>query len=349
MTESPHQTQRNPGGRRRRIAKRHRRGAALLMTVLATCLVVSMLAFAGVSLVRVERQRVAEINDRLTARSHARSAVELGLQAIEADCDWRQSMVHGAESPRLTLSPGPRPGYGSWMLTDSDGSLADGDTDLRLLGIGRVGQAVQVSAVTLESSGQSVETELRSMTSDRKTKQGDVTSKQSWAQYLRPALPPEATYWWITGLELYVQRRNGRGTFEVALEEPQGNHWPSGVTLASLSVEGTTLDTGWHWRRFDLATPLLRAGDGVCIAVTSQEKNAPLRLRYSRGVSEADSALIRGNPNWNSFDAGESLHYRLHGGYTTDAAGGGPSGGGGSPTGGCETMMIGRWFWESAP
>ena len=55
----------------------------------------------------------------------------------------------------MSLGPGSA-GTVSWIVEDSDGNLTDGDTDLKLKGVGRVGDVVQVMSVKLTTVGQAL-------------------------------------------------------------------------------------------------------------------------------------------------------------------------------------------------
>lgn len=131
--------------------RRLRRGASLYLTVFSSALIVSLLGLAGVTANRVERKIVQSTNHRLAARSYSRSAVELALRALADDPQWRDNYVSGVETtPQLLDVTGV--GTVSWIIKDADGSLATPDTDLRLLGVGRMGNTVQVSTVSLTAN-----------------------------------------------------------------------------------------------------------------------------------------------------------------------------------------------------
>lgn len=131
---------------KRRPTRQHRRGGALYIAVISTALIVSLLGLAGISIVRIERKEANSMNGMLIARYNARSSVELALRVIADDPNWRTTYPSGVETTPQSLGPN---GIGtvSWVLEDSDGSLTDADTQLRLKGVGRVGQTVQVSSI----------------------------------------------------------------------------------------------------------------------------------------------------------------------------------------------------------
>ncbi len=130
---------------------RFRTGAALYVMVFSTTLIVSLLGLAGIAIVRIERLQAGGCDDMLRARLNARSAVELALRVIANDPNWRTTYSNGVETTTQALGANGR-GTVSWILSDSDGSLTDGDTALRLKGIGRIGDVVQVSEVALPSN-----------------------------------------------------------------------------------------------------------------------------------------------------------------------------------------------------
>jgi Tfp pilus assembly protein PilX len=133
-----------------------RRGSALYIAVLSTALIVSLLGLAGLTIVRIERRQVSTTNDILVARMNAHSAVELALHRIADDPDWRTTYTHGVETTTESLGANAT-GTLSWILEDSDGSLTDADTNLRLKGIGRVGSTVQVSSVAVTISSEALD------------------------------------------------------------------------------------------------------------------------------------------------------------------------------------------------
>jgi len=131
-----------------------RRGTALFLAVLSTAFIVALLGLAGLSIVRIERKQIAAGNDRAVATVNARSAIELAMRTISTNSNWRSTYTNGVETSPLSLGSNGR-GTLSWILSDTDGDLTNADVDLRLKGVGRVGQAVQVSSIRL-SSPQSV-------------------------------------------------------------------------------------------------------------------------------------------------------------------------------------------------
>ncbi len=129
-----------------------RRGMSLYITVMSTALIASLLGLAGLTIVRIERKQTVTNSDILSARTNAASAVELALRVLANDPNWRTNYTSGVETVPQSLGPNAI-GTLSWVLEDSDGSLTDGDTKLRLKGVGRVGNTVQVSSLGFTTSG----------------------------------------------------------------------------------------------------------------------------------------------------------------------------------------------------
>ncbi|MCM2374805.1 hypothetical protein [Aporhodopirellula aestuarii] len=138
--------------------RRHpRRGTALYISVVSTAMIVSLLGLAGMCIMRIERRHATSVNDRLIARSHAKSAVELGLRYINADSSWHTTYSNSVETTPLAVGPDGT-GTVSFMIEDTDGSLTDSDTELRLKGIGRLNNTVQVTSVEITGSPEVIDT-----------------------------------------------------------------------------------------------------------------------------------------------------------------------------------------------
>jgi Tfp pilus assembly protein PilX len=198
-----------------------RRGAALYVAVTATAMVVSVLALGALSVVRIERRQATTINNRLIARTHARSAVELALRSIANDSNWRTTYANNVETARQSLGANST-GTVSWVLTDVDGSLTNVDVELWLKGIGRVGDTVQVSSIRL-SPDDVYSDNLRSNTASDGIILGigadgatdDLKFDSWWGQYFKPNLPAGAKYWRISRVDIVAYRRNSSRLFNV--------------------------------------------------------------------------------------------------------------------------------------
>jgi Tfp pilus assembly protein PilX len=310
-----------PTGRR---AALKRRGSALYVAVTATTMIVSVLGLTALSVVRLERKQSTAINDRLIARSHARSAVELALRSINDKATWRTTYVSGVESPAQSLGAGST-GTVSWLLADSDGSLANADALLRLKGIGRVGGTVQVSSVEVRAG--EVLTQLRKYEVNDlfgnpvDIDHDDLKSDAWWGQYFKPNLPADANGWRVASVDVAISRQNWGRSYRARLYAAGGGNLPAGTVVDSvdLASSGAPSSRAWYTISFS-GTSWLQASEGIYLALETNEGQAPVRVYYDKdGVSAANSAMLRGNPGWYSYDPQAALQYRVRGYYTTSS------------------------------
>jgi len=139
-----------------------RRGS-IYLAVMGVAMIVSIIGMVSMSIARLQLKSTQNLQDLAEARLLSQSGVEFGLGNMDFLSDWRTDMTHGAEmTPALSVGSGTM----TYALVDDDGDLADDPTDwVRILGIGRVGEAVYVSSVLLEPTGSgltSLETSLHS-------------------------------------------------------------------------------------------------------------------------------------------------------------------------------------------
>lgn len=321
------------GGRSVRTQHR-RRGAALYITVMSTALLVSLLGLAGLTVMRIEHQQSQAETQVLAARCNARSAVELALARIDSDSNWRSTSTNGVESARVSLGPG-HTGTLSFMFVDSDGSLNDPDRQLRLYGIGRADNAVQVCSIALATNTQGPIV-VRSETSFSDLRVGEVDSNDWWCQYLKATLPANALGWKVTAVDLYCQRDHSSRSVDFRLYEPLAHNMPSDTVIDSVVRDSSSFSSLIGWQRITFAgESWLAPEDGICLAVQSTASQAPLRLYYRDDVHASHSALIKGKPVWNEYDSDEALLYRLYGVYQTSD--------------GQMRPIAGSWRSEAAP
>ncbi len=149
----------------------------------------------------------------------------------------------------------------------------------------------------------------------------ELLDDKQWAQYFKPNLPAEATGWRITRAEFYCVKESNNRNFEVTLYTPDGGNMPSSTVIDSVSANSNDLSSSLSWQGFDFSgTATIPVGDGVCLALTTAVSQAPLKLEYlSGGVSQPDSALITGDPSWNSFETDQALLCRVYGVYYTES------------------------------
>ena len=205
------------------LRRRRRRGMAIYMYVTTAALMVSLLALASSAVMRVERRQIGVIGNRLTARTHAHSAVELGLKTMTGNSSWRTTYTSGVQTTPLTVEAGSTDSV-SWILTDTDGSLTNADVQLRIKGVGRSGDALQVASVQLQADT------LGPVTHRSLTPSGSNDSLEDdewWGQYFKPVLPADAHQWWVSSVELYMRRANSNTTFRLRLYRPDGSNMPS--------------------------------------------------------------------------------------------------------------------------
>lgn len=311
-----------------------RRGAALFAAVMATALLVSMIGLAALTLVRVEREDSSIGSERMLARSNARSAVELALRVLANDSNWRTTYASGTETTPLAVGD-PELGLVSWNITDTDGSLLDTDTELCVMGFGRVGNTIQITSLAVESVADSQL--LRSQSDATNVSDGELTDTEWWCQYLKVTLPAGATGWRVTHIELYAERQTGNSDFEVRLYAPLPSNMPSTTQLDAVSLNSNAFSETLDWKTVTFSGDYWMAPtDGVCIALETTAITPPIRLRYTNGgLSEADSALITGNPTWNTYETGQALHYRVYGEYQA--------------FNGLPQPIMGTWRWEAEP
>jgi hypothetical protein len=115
-------------------------------------MIVSLIGLSSMVVSRLNLRSVSGRQDRREARILADSAIELGTGVVTQDTGWRSNLVNGTLYPSTSLTLGN--GTISWKLVDTDGNLADDDSDaVRLYGIGRVGQSIYTKSVLLEPAG----------------------------------------------------------------------------------------------------------------------------------------------------------------------------------------------------
>jgi hypothetical protein len=308
-----------------------RSGMAIYMNVMFTATIVSAMALAAIAVVRIERRQSSTIADRMRARSNARSAIELALHGMNIGSTWRQSYTSGAESSPCALGTSAM-GEVSWIVSDSDNSFTNADVALRLKGVGRAGSAIQVSGVQLGPS-QTGPGELRAFGSGSSSIDV-VKADQWWGQYMKVTLPADASGWRITSVEIYAKRINSNRTFQARLREPQAGGLPSSTVLDAVSLNSNDFPTDFAWCPISFSgSTWLAPTAGVCVTLETAETGAPIQLTYvSGGVSQTDSALVRGNPTWTTYETDKSLFYRVSGYYK-------------SSTG--VAPIEGSWIWDA--
>ena len=132
---------------RRRQPKARRRRGSLYVTVMGVTLIVGMIGVSILTVARLNRRAATAQHDAIEADLLATSAIDAAVAVLDSNENWRTDFLNDTEYP----NPATAMGNGSltWKLVDEDGDLADDDADdVRVFGIGRVGQTVRVHSAT---------------------------------------------------------------------------------------------------------------------------------------------------------------------------------------------------------
>lgn len=299
---------------------RFRRGGALYVMVLSTTLIVSLLGLAGVAIVRIERRQADGVDAMLRARQNARSAVEQALRVVADTPDWRTTYPHGVESTPKSLGPNGR-GTVSWMITDSDGNLSDIDGNLTLHGIGRVGDAVQVSSLGVQAAaaGPYLLRYYDNPFNYLNLRTERVEDDEYYGQYLLPSIPWNAIGWRVTGIQFYGKREYSDRILKARIYLPTGANMPSSTVVDSVDVNSSSFSTNFGWKTITFnGQTMLDPDVGICFSLETTESLPPIEFQYyDGGVFETISALLAGDPGWDTYSTSKALRYRLYGVYVT--------------------------------
>jgi hypothetical protein len=146
---------------RRAIRRPARRGGYIYLVVMGVAIIVAMIGLSAMMLARMNLKAAQGNKDWNEARLLATTAAEYALAKINNDTTWRSTHLNNVEypqSPSLPIAMGG--GTITYKLVDEkDGIIAGNaaagtDKDpVRVYGIGRVGKAVRVHSVNLQSAG----------------------------------------------------------------------------------------------------------------------------------------------------------------------------------------------------
>ncbi|OYW18934.1 MAG: hypothetical protein B7Z55_09745, partial [Planctomycetales bacterium 12-60-4] len=219
---------------------------ALYVAVMAVALIVSVLGLAGLTVVRIERQRANAATDLIAARQNARSGIEWGLAGSGTNANWRTTIASGTESSQLSVGSNAQ-GTVSWILKDTDGSLSNTDIDLQLTGIGRAGRALQVSRVRVAAAG----TASAEQVWHDEYRPGQSTNFQLQANSgvgvrFIPALPVNATRWSITRVLVWSQKIQN-GSLEARVTTLDASGLPQSV-VNSVTVSTNSFPATFDWQ-----------------------------------------------------------------------------------------------------
>ena len=125
----------------------HRRRAAMYMTVLMTAMLVTVIGLGGLMAARTQFH-IGQSNDHaMQARFYAQSAIDLALQDLRNDVNWRSNLSNDTWEADRALSAG----LFRWKPVDElDGDLDnDANAEVRIYGTGIVGDTVRTYSVAL--------------------------------------------------------------------------------------------------------------------------------------------------------------------------------------------------------
>ena len=125
------------------------------LTVLTASMIVVVLGVSALLAVRLQQQVAQTANRAVSARVHARSAIELALTRLHDDPDWRHTYEHATWNSAGTLGETTL----HFKLEDTaDTNLADNpDNRAWLYGRARIGQVQRLARVMLQPTVQLTE------------------------------------------------------------------------------------------------------------------------------------------------------------------------------------------------
>jgi hypothetical protein len=318
----------------------HRRGAALYVCIVYTALLVSLLGLAGLTVLRIERKQGLQSFDVGRARCNARSGVELGLTVLNSDSSWRSRYTSGQETARRSIGAASQ-GTVSWILQDLDGSLSNSEAGLRLLGIGRVGAAVQVCSVGVTTKAvegaEGLFLQQDGLTAGLAGRM-NLKSDMRLAMSFRPTLPAAAVSWRVTRVALQLSPRWATdGQLAVSVRQIGSDGKPSASTIAEVVVlESNFVVDQW----FEIA---FAGADGLDLAkehsiVLEGKNGAETIAQVNIGNLSLLSPQTRffydnGSGAWNE-DSTRDVWIKVWGTYSEKKG---------------VQAQPGTWLWDSAP
>ena len=132
----------------RTVRRSASRQGSIYLAVMGVAMIVSIIGMASMQIARLQLKSAGNRQDLEEARLLSQSGVEFGLGNMDFFPNWRT----GREmTPPLVVGNGTMT-YA--FDVDEDSNLTDNTNDpVRLLGIGRVGDAVYATSVLLEAAG----------------------------------------------------------------------------------------------------------------------------------------------------------------------------------------------------
>lgn len=311
-----------------RLEPSPRRGVTYL-AVTGAATIVAMIALTASHLGRIALNEKTAARSHLVARALAVSAAECCISRIKSDFNWRNSLTSGT---RVTVPLSGAGGTSVFMVTDPlDGDLKNDPSQPVLVeGFGRSGDSsarirVELSQRTDPATTMGPIVVRAYTTSNGSSSQFDVTPTQSIGQYFVPQLPAEAVSWTVSGVDLFLERKNPvEGLLTVSLCSADATRKPAATLQTAAVAESTMPQEGQaDWIAVSFPTPVtLLPGEGVCITLSRPTAGAAVAVVHydGAGVSEPDSFMLTGaNGAWPASEADKSLLFRVRGAYSTAA------------------------------
>ncbi len=295
--------------------KRKPRRGTIYVAVLGVAVIIAIIGLMSLAVIRIERRAATANSALIEATLLAQSGVEQCISVIGNDSSWRSTYTHDVWQTPINLGNGNF----QWKLIAASGDLTspyDGATSV--VSRGTVNESIQELGVTLEEtlvvSNNQV---LRSYTNASSTLENDVMNSQWFGQYFMPALPPGATSWQVTSVELRLKKMDGGRNLDVRLYQANGSNMP-GTLVDSVSEDSTSLASQFEWHEFAFSGHSgLDPSTGLVVTLETTDET-PARFEYESGsVSESNSAFITGNPTWITNETDKALYYKIHGTYST--------------------------------
>lgn len=281
-------------------------------------MIVSIIGISTAMLTRIEMRNANNARFLIESSALAHAAVEQCANTIiTIDPNWRSNFLHDTWQPENIVGQGAF----RWKIVADSGNLqVPNSGDVTIVGRGTSNGVTQFRSVRVSEVKEMGPIELRSYTNTSSTSQDEVLPDKSWGQYFKPNLPPEATGWKVTSVEVYSAKRRGNRLVDIQLYEPLPSNLPSSTLVDSMTMNSDSIGSSFAWNEFAFSGDYaLNPTDGLCLTLTTFESNGPIEIEYvSGGVSEAESALLTGDPTWNSSETDKSLRYRIHGTYTIE-------------------------------
>lgn len=303
-----------------------RAGFTLLELIVSLSMMSVLMIGIGSALVIASRALPSEEHP-LTAQVHAAQVVDM----LVGDLLCAQS-VPASSDKAITLTVAdrnhddvPEQLRYAWSGTPGDPLVRsiNGGTDETLVsGVSNFTLTYDLRVEEQEQSAnpnESAESLLFSHDTNSNLNEGYVQDDQWWGQYFKPALPADAVSWSVTRTKFSVRRRQDEpATTKIELRLPNADLTPSGTVIDRVTMEQMSLPKGWTWieKSFVNASGLNPA-KGLCLTLTTSSDDAA-SIRYRKeNVTLSGSALLFGNPTWQTPQTDQALLLYVYGTVTT--------------------------------